>query len=98
MQQSNIASIDLAKREEHKSIIREIDWDAIVVDEAHNAGYNTQRWLLIKDLVCSEKGRQRHVILLSATPHRGNVLDYLYRLYLLDPYLYEENALLQRYR
>ncbi|MEM4312066.1 MAG: helicase-related protein [Nitrososphaerales archaeon] len=62
-----------------------------MVDEAHNAGYNTQRWLLIKDLVCSEKGRQRHVILLSATPHRGNVLDYLYRLYLLDPYLYEEN-------
>jgi len=85
-----IASIDLIKRDEHKEIIKRTDWDAIVVDEAHNAGYNTQRWRLIKELVSSEKGKNRHLILLSATPHRGNTLDYLYRLYLLDPYLYEE--------
>jgi len=85
-----IASIDLVKREEHRKVVENLDWDAIVVDEAHNAGYNTQRWHLIKELVCSEKGRERHVILLSATPHRGNVVDYLYRLYLLDPYLSEK--------
>jgi len=87
-----IASIDLVKREEHKKIIEEINWDMIVVDEAHNAGYNTQRWKLIRDLVCKEKARKKHVILLSATPHRGNPLDYLYRLYLLDPYLSEEKV------
>ena len=85
-----IASIDLVKREEHRKIIRKVGWDVIVVDEAHNAGYNTQRWQLIKELVCSQEGKNRHVILLSATPHRGNALDYLYRLYLLDPYLFEE--------
>ncbi|HIH77426.1 MAG TPA: DEAD/DEAH box helicase family protein [Halobacteria archaeon] len=85
-----IASIDLVKREERKTIVNKADWDAIVVDEVHNAGYNTQRWQLIKDLTCSEEGRKRHVIFLSATPHRGNALDYLYRLYLLDPYLSNE--------
>lgn len=63
-----IASIDLIKREEHKEIIKKVEWDAVVVDEAHNAGYNTQRWHLIKELVCSEEGRNRHVIFLSATP------------------------------
>jgi len=85
-----IASIDLIKREEHKKVVKKIKWDAIVVDEAHNAGYNTQRWWLIKELVCSQEGKNRHVILLSATPHRGNAVDYLYRLYLLDPYLSEK--------
>jgi len=85
-----IASIDLIKREDHKKIIKKVNWDAIVVDEAHNAGYHTQRWQLIKELVCDQEGKNRHLLLLSATPHRGNVLDYLYRLYLLDPYLSEE--------
>ena len=85
-----IASIDLIKRDEHKEIIKKVKWDAVVVDEAHNAGYNTQRWQLIKELTCSEEGKNRHVILLSATPHRGIVKDYLYRLYLLDPNLSEE--------
>jgi len=85
-----IASIDLIKRDEHKEIIKKAKWDAIVVDEAHNAGYTTQRWQLIKELACSEEGKNRHIILLSATPHRGNAVDYLYRLYLLDPCLSEE--------
>lgn len=85
-----ILSIDLAKRREHREFIKHVNWDAIVVDEVHNAGYGTQRWWLIKDLVTREQGKHRHVIFLSATPHRGNVLDYLYRLYLLDPDLSEE--------
>jgi len=84
------ASIDLIKRDEHKEIIKKVKWDAVVVDETHNAGYNTQRWQLIKELACNEEGRNRHLILLSATPHRGIVADYLYRLYLLDPLLSEE--------
>ncbi|MEM3753491.1 MAG: helicase-related protein [Candidatus Micrarchaeaceae archaeon] len=85
-----IASIDLIKREEHKNIIKAVGWDAIVVDEVHNAGHSTRRWGLIKELVCGDESRKRHVLLLSATPHRGDSLDYLYRLYLLDPYLSEE--------
>jgi len=85
-----VVSIDLAKRKEHMEIIREVEWDGIVVDEAHNVGYNTQRWHLVRELVCSEKGRKRHLLFLSATPHRGNILDYLYRLYFIDPSLPEE--------
>ena len=85
-----IASIDLVKKREHKKIVRRIEWDGIAVDEAHNAGYSTQRWRLIEDLGCKQEGIGRHLLLLSATPHRGNTLDYLYRLYLLDPYLSRE--------
>jgi superfamily II DNA or RNA helicase len=86
-----IASIDLVKREEHTKLIEDVDWDAIIVDEAHNAGYTTQRWKLIKKLVVErDENYEKHLILLSATPHRGNAVDYLYRLYLIDPYLIEE--------
>jgi len=84
-----VVSIDFAKRQEYREVINKVEWDAVVVDEAHNVGYNTQRWHLVRELVCGEKGRKRHLLFLSATPHRGNILDYLYRLYFIDPSLPE---------
>jgi len=86
-----VASIDLAKREPYRSAILGVDWDAIVVDEAHRVGKvrsgrrsATQRFELVEEL---SKATSRHIILLSATPHRGYVEDYISRLKLVDPYL-----------
>ncbi|ENN95798.1 helicase domain-containing protein [Methanocaldococcus villosus KIN24-T80] len=76
-----IISIDLAKRYVDK--ILQIDWDLVIVDEAHNITKNTQRGRLVEKL--SEK--VKNILLLSATPHRGNPQDYLYRLKMLDPTL-----------
>jgi len=86
-----VASIDLAKREPYRSAIVNVEWDVIVVDEAHRVGKVrgggravTQRFELVEELA---KATGRHVILLSATPHRGYVEDYISRLKLVDPYL-----------
>lgn len=81
-----LASMDLLKREERLADIINVDWDLIIVDEVHKFGLKTQRFLKIgKNLI--EAHPQRNVIFLSATPHRGDPKDYIWRLKLLDPYL-----------
>ena len=92
-----IASIDLVKRSEHRPKIVSVDWDAVIVDEAHRVGKIrsgqrsiTQRYELVEELA---KDTKRNIILLSATPHRGHAADYLSRLKLVDPYLVGEKEL-----
>ena len=77
-----IASIDLAKRDEYIPLLKEIGFDTIVVDEAHNIGMKTEREALLRNLVLDN---DLNLLFLSATPHRGNSKDYLNRLMLLDP-------------
>ncbi len=82
-----VASIDLVKRREYKDLIMGISWDILIVDEAHRVGKvggrETQRFELVSALA----GKTPHVILLSATPHRGKADDYIERVKLLDPSL-----------
>lgn len=92
-----IASIDLVKRDEYKPVITSVDWDVVVVDEAHRVGRIssgqrsiTQRYELVEKLASVTS---RNVILLSATPHRGHAADYISRLKLVDPYLIGEKEL-----
>ena len=85
-----LTSMDLIKRENYMTILENIPWDVIVVDEAHRLGKKrkteTQRYRQIgRKLI--ERHPERNVLLLSATPHRGDPDDYLSRLLLLDPYL-----------
>jgi len=76
-----IASIDTVKKEDFKSKIRDIEWDLIIVDEAHNIGGETLRDSLIRDL------KAKNILFLSATPHRGNAARYIGMLSHLDPSL-----------
>ncbi len=78
-----IVSIDLAKREEHRDKFLNESWDLLIVDEAHNVTPNTQRYDFVKTLITA-KADYLNVILLSATPHRGDPCDYIKRLLLLD--------------
>lgn len=86
-----IASIDLVKREEHAERMLVSDWDAVIVDEAHKVGIvrsgtkrPSLRYQLVEELA---KNPSRHLLLLSATPHRGDPEDYVFRLKLIDPYI-----------
>ncbi|EHR78049.1 hypothetical protein OCC_04300 [Thermococcus litoralis DSM 5473] len=88
-----IISIDLAKRTEHARKILDVDWDLVIVDEAHNVTLGTQRYELVRKL--AEK-KERHLLLLSATPHRGDPKDYLARLRLIDPTLVEDYGKLHK--
>ncbi len=87
-----LASMDLAKLDRYFPQIERVNWDLIVVDEAHRLGMHTDRYdSLGRGLM--ESNPRRHTLLLTATPHRGDPTDYLARLRLLDPYLNEERGL-----
>ncbi|MDX6749405.1 DEAD/DEAH box helicase [Geminicoccaceae bacterium 1502E] len=68
-----IASLDLAKRDEHVARLIEAGfWDVIVFDEAHRlgrsaSGEQTERYVLARKL----RDRTHSLLLLTATPHQG---------------------------
>jgi len=84
-----LASIDLVKREKYKPVVLGVKWDIVVVDEAHRVGIvggkKNARYLFLEELI--HKNPSINVVLLSATPHRGKVDDYIQRLKLVDPNL-----------
>jgi SNF2 family DNA or RNA helicase len=83
-----IISKELVRMENHLKKLLKINWDTIVVDEAHNVTLNSVKTKnAIQKLI---KDTSRNVIFLSATPHRGVANDYLFRLRLLDPSLVED--------
>ncbi len=69
----------------HREEFLGVNWDLVIIDEAHNVTLGTQRFDFVRELI--GKGWNRlNVLLLSATPHRGgNPKDYLARISLLDP-------------
>lgn len=84
-----IASIDFAKRDDVVPGILQVDWDLVIIDEAHKCSARTQgddlrrtgRYKLAEELSrISER-----ILLLTATPHQGNVDQFHNFLRLLDP-------------
>jgi superfamily II DNA or RNA helicase len=63
-----IMSLDLLKRAEVLRPMEDVSWDAVVVDEAHNAGPGTDRRAALAAIAL----RARRVVLLTATPHAGD--------------------------
>ena len=87
-----VVSVDLAKMPQHKGKFLEGKWDLIIADEVHNITINSQRYELLRDLV--KTSPDMNIIFLSATPHRGDVKDYLARIALLDTTLKPDLAFL----
>ena len=84
-----VASMDLVKRKRYADTIASVEWDLVIVDEAHRVGKAkgrrpTQRYSFAERIASN---KERSLLLLSATPHRGDPEDYLSRLRLLDPSL-----------
>jgi len=87
-----IASIDLVKMNDHREKVLSVGWDIVIVDEAHRVGIKehgesiekTQRYEFMEEI---SRRQGINLILLSATPHRGKVRDYIERLRLIDPSL-----------
>lgn len=67
-----IASFDLLKRPEVLRPLEDVTWDALIVDEAHNAAAGTARRAALHAIGL----RSRRVLLLTATPHSGDAADY----------------------
>lgn len=85
-----IARMDqMARNEEWLGLVRDADWDLIVVDEAHRMSarwwsgeVNKSRRFELGELL-SQRGR--HFLLMTATPHSGKDDDFRLFLTLLDP-------------
>ena len=79
-----ITSLDLAKREDILPGLKQSHWDLVIVDEAHrmscSTGGKTARYQLgeyLRDIT-------DHLVLLTATPHKGDPENFTYFLQLLD--------------
>lgn len=90
-QKKVITSLDLAKREEILPGLRQVNWDLVIVDEAHRMSWTpparkTARYAL-GELI---RETSDHVLLLTATPHKGDPTNFTLFLQLLDPDAYAD--------
>ncbi|MGQ9795935.1 helicase-related protein [Desulfosoma sp.] len=86
-----ITSLDLAKRTEILPGLRQVHWDLVIVDEAHrmSAADETHKSLRYKlgELL---RDTSDHMLLLTATPHKGDPLNFSLFLQLLDADAYAD--------
>jgi superfamily II DNA or RNA helicase len=86
-----ITSLDLAKRQDVLPGLRQVHWDLVIVDEAHrmSAADETHKSLRYK---LGELLRETsdHLLLLTATPHKGDPLNFSLFLQLLDADAYAD--------
>ena len=80
-----ITSLDLAKRTEILPGLAQVRWDLVIVDEAHrmsarDEAHKSQRYRLGELL----RDSADHVLLLTATPHKGDPQNFTLFLQLLD--------------
>jgi len=80
-----ITSLDLAKRTEILPGLRQVNWDLVIVDEAHRMSWTppskkTARYALGELL----RETSDHFLLLTATPHKGDAANFTLFLQLLD--------------
>lgn len=84
-QKKVITSLDLAKREEILPGLRQVRWDLVIIDEAHRMSWTpparkTARYALGELL----RDMSDHILMLTATPHKGDPNNFSLFLQLLD--------------
>jgi SNF2 family DNA or RNA helicase len=89
-----ITSLDFAKREEVLLELERTNWDVIVFDEAHKLsaakyGNKIERSLRFR-LAQTLYDKADSLLLLTATPHRGDPFAFYSLLTLIDPYIFED--------
>ncbi|NLN59465.1 MAG: DUF3883 domain-containing protein [Deltaproteobacteria bacterium] len=90
-QKKVITSLDLAKRTEILPGLRQVHWDLIIVDEAHRMSWTpparkTARYALGELL----RDTSDNILLLTATPHKGDPVNFSLFLQLLDADAYAD--------
>jgi superfamily II DNA or RNA helicase len=86
-----ITSLDLAKRQDVLPGLRQVHWDLVIVDEAHrmsaaDESHKSLRYKLGELL----RDSSDHLLLLTATPHKGDPLNFSLFLQLLDADVYAD--------
>jgi len=86
-----VTSLDLAKRENILPGLKQVRWDLVIVDEAHRMSWSppsrkTARYALGELL----RDSSDHLLLLTATPHKGDPVNFSLFLQLLDEDAYAD--------
>src|SRR5512136_3067650 len=86
-----ITSLDLAKRQDILPGLRQVHWDLVIVDEAHrmsasDESHKSLRYKLGELL----RDTSDHLLLLTATPHKGDPANFSLFLQLLDADAYAD--------
>jgi superfamily II DNA or RNA helicase len=86
-----ITSLDLAKRQDILPGLRQVHWDLVIVDEAHrmsaaDESHKSMRYRLGELL----RDNSDHLLLLTATPHKGDPENFSLFLQLLDSDVYAD--------
>ena len=91
-----ITSLPFARQADVQATLASVPWDLVLVDEAHHmAGYEqreTQAYRLGRTLARNAK----HLVLATATPHKGDRANFLKLLQLLDEAIYEPEIVNQK--
>ena len=90
-QKKIITSLDLAKRTEILPGLRQVHWDLIIIDEAHRMSWTpparkTARYALGELM----RDTSDHLLLMTATPHKGDPDNFSLFLQLLDADAYAD--------
>ena len=90
-QKQTITSLDLAKRQDILPGLRQVHWDLVIVDEAHRMSarddtHKSQRYRLGELL----RDSTDNMLLLTATPHKGDPHNFTLFLQLLDQDAYAD--------
>jgi superfamily II DNA or RNA helicase len=91
-----VVSLDYIKSDRRRNIFINHCPGLVIVDEAHTcadngSGQTQRRYQLLRELVNPEhpKGKNRHMLLVTATPHTGSQHAFFSLLKLLDPTKFE---------
>jgi SNF2 family DNA or RNA helicase len=89
-----VSSIDTAKRAPHKDIINNLNYDLIIIDEAHKLKNNkTKNYEFVQNL------KKRFCLLLTATPIQNRIEEIFNLVSLLKPgHLGSETAFFDKYK
>lgn len=75
-----VSSIDTAKREPHRSLVLEQDYDLVIIDEAHKLkNHKTKNYQFVQLL------KKKFCLLLTATPIQNRLNEIFYLVSLLKP-------------
>ena len=75
-----VASLETAKREPHASLVKEVNWDMVIVDEAHRLkNHKTQAYRFVSEL------KKKHLLLITATPMQNNLRELFNLVQLIAP-------------
>jgi SNF2 family DNA or RNA helicase len=75
-----IASLHTAKRENHRQVIHQIEYDMLIIDEAHHLkSKSTISWQFVNEI------KKKFVLLLTATPVQNNLEELYNMITILKP-------------